>query len=349
MKSLNLLGLAASLLLATGSAFAQPETPPIGRLIFTDGDIQAVNADGSNLHALTDSDAYDTAPSWSPDGKQIAYISNLDGNFYGQYALLVMDENGQSVRQLAEDAVYGSFPEWSPDGSEIAYLTQGKNGDCVINVVNVEEAALRELARKPHTDCNPLGLSLEWSPDGLMIAFDYDVKANYNQYQIFAVSVADGTVTQLTHTRDNERYPRWSPDGSQIAFVSTRDGNSEIYVMDADGGNVRRVTRRPGEDGGMSWFPDGQTLVFSSYPREYDLFTIDMDGLNIQNLTADLGAAAWAATLSPDGTQVVFAFGEVPISGPEGVAVVNTDGSNLHTILDGTAGFYLSWWPTLAG
>ena len=100
---------------------------------------------------------------------------------------------------------------------------------------------------------------------------------------------------------------------AQIAFVSQRDGNPEIYVMDADGGNQRRLTNHPDNDGNPSWSPDGNRIVFFSNRdghvirggSTYEIYVMDADGGNQQNLTNDLNddrSPSW----SPDGKRIVF-------------------------------------------
>ncbi|NJN55447.1 MAG: hypothetical protein HC804_12240 [Anaerolineae bacterium] len=75
--------------------------------------------------------------------------------------------------------------------------------------------------------------------------------------------------------------PAWSPDNSQIAFQSTRSGNSDVYVMNADGSNVRRLTFTDSYDGAPSWSPDGRQLVFSSRRTgAYELWIMNADGSN---------------------------------------------------------------------
>ena len=79
--------------------------------------------------------------------------------------------------------------------------------------------------------------------------------------------------------------------GAQIAFTSYRDGNAEIYVMDADGGNLRNLTNNPVYDSGPSWSPDGERIAFASSRNrnEHDtnIYVMDADGGNLQKLTKD--------------------------------------------------------------
>ena len=86
---------------------------------------------------------------------------------------------------------------------------------------------------------------------------------------------ADGSnQTRLTYTPSKDYSPSWSPDGSKIAFSSSRDGNYEIYVMDADGSNQTNLTNNSANDSGPSWSPDGSKIAFSS---SRDVYIMDVD------------------------------------------------------------------------
>lgn len=71
-------------------------------------------------------------------------------------------------------------------------------------------------------------------------------------------------MTRLTANESLDAYPAWSPDGRRLAFTSTRDGNAEIYVMNADGSGQTRLTVNDGLDAGAAWSPDGRRLAFTS-------------------------------------------------------------------------------------
>ena len=126
-----------------------------------------------------------------------------------------------------------------------------------------------------------------FSPDGRHIVF---VSAAGQDYDIFTVELATGTTTRLTNTPGDDSWPVWSPDGSTIAFTSERDdclraaadqdcwrGDSpgehdDIWIMDADGGNQRRVSPEVGQF--VAWSPDGRYLLVSGRA----LFVIRPDG-----------------------------------------------------------------------
>ena len=115
-----------------------------------------------------------------------------------------------------------------------------------------------------------------------------------------------GAIRRLTHSAsDNDRFPTWSPDGRHIAFSSWRDGDDyEIYVMEADGSNPRRLTT----DSGFSptWSPDGRYIAFSSWRDGYsEIYVMDADGSNPRRLT-DRSGDNYSPTWSPDGRYIAF-------------------------------------------
>ena len=118
------------------------------------------------------------------------------------------------------------------------------------------------------------------------------------------------SVCSQTSQRKSRFLPAWSPDGRQIAFNSRPLGIlGDIYVMDADGNNIRRLTNRPdGCDLHPTWSPDGKQIAFAAGGRQrvdFDIYVIDTDGGNIRPLTDDRASdndPAW----SPDGKQIAF-------------------------------------------
>jgi Tol biopolymer transport system component len=134
-----------------------------------------------------------------------------------------------------------------------------------------------------------IGLSLSWSPDGSKIAFTFLRYPHDDRYEIHVVR-ADGTFpTRLTTSAhlmgEIEARPVWSPDGSKLAFRSYRNGNSEIYVMNADGSNQTNVTHDPSNDYDPAWWPDGMGVAFLSAEdttspgvRKYWMWFVSTDG-----------------------------------------------------------------------
>ena len=132
---------------------------------------------------------------------------------------------------------------------------------------------------------------------------------------------------------------------AQIAFTSGRDGNAEIYAMDADGKNQRRLTHHPAGDGLPSWSPDGQKIAFTGYGDEewdFEIYVMDSDGKNRKRLT-DSPASNLNPSWSPDSKRIAF---ESTRHGPTEIYVMNADGRKQERLTDnGIAGDDPSWSP----
>ena len=160
-----------------------------------------------------------------------------------------------------------------------------------------------------------------WSPDGEQIAFTLgEVMTNIDVH----VMAADGTdVRRLTEHPERDNMPAWSPDGTKIAFVSQRDGDVAIWIMGADGSNMRKLTRGRHP----AWSPDGTRIAFSRYHEASDeIFVVDTDGANERQLT-DNKKFDWFPAWSPDGRRLAFnseRFGgqELMVADPESGAQV---------------------------
>ncbi|MEZ4727347.1 MAG: SH3 domain-containing protein [Caldilineaceae bacterium] len=124
-------------------------------------------------------------------------------------------------------------------------------------------------------------------------------------------------------------YPTVSPDGQRVAFVSDRDGNQEIYVVNVDGSNLTRLTYAPGSDKWPAWSPDGQRLAFDSErDGNRELYIMNADGSGVFRVTnhwAEDGAPSW----SPDSKQLVFHSNR---DGNHEIYTMNVDGSNLRRL-----------------
>ncbi len=127
------------------------------------------------------------------------------------------------------------------------------------------------------------------------------------KFQLYAVERSNlAQLTKLTPDTTSASDPAFSPDGSRIAFVSQRDGNAEIYIMNADGTGSTRVTNDPQPDGRPSFTPDGQALVFHSARNggKQQIWAVNVDGSGVTQLTRD--SVNSSPTISPDGQTIAY-------------------------------------------
>jgi hypothetical protein len=140
-----------------------------------------------------------------------------------------------------------------------------------------------------------------------MPAIAYMCKEKSTEPWQICVMDADGAnVTVLTESEGDDTTPAWSPDGEHIVFVSTRDGNREIYVMDADGRSQVNLTANPADDWMPSWSPDGERIAFVSYrDGNWEIYVMGTDGSGVTRLTEDK-ADDWTPSWSPDAAEITF-------------------------------------------
>lgn len=168
----------------------------------------------------------------------------------------------------------------------------------------------------------------DWSPDGSRIAFARGM--GQGRLDIFVVDSDGSDQTRLTFTEAPgvmNLHPAWAPDGSKIAFSSTREGCSQIFLMNTDGGDVARLSDGSHCHQNPSWSADGSQMVVTSWSQEDfppDLWVIDVDGSERRRLT-DLDEAAARADWSPDGSRIVFKH-------ESAIWVIDSDGSGLERV-----------------
>jgi TolB protein len=260
-----------------------PSITFMGRDIGQDWRIYVMNADGSEVTALSPAGVNDTSPVWSPDGQKIAFVSQRDGN----REIYVMDSNGQNVVNVTRHPADDWTPSWSPDGSRLAFSSI-RSGGWEIYVLDTACLPVPEtcpdLLTQVTSDGNANILPV-WSPDGLRFAFNSKASGNWD---IYTMAIDGADIRQVTTAPENDLSPSWSPDGAQIAFESNRDGIVEVYVVDAAGATPpRNITNLPlANDHGPVWTPDGQQLVFySNREGNWDIFSTTLDGQTVINLT----------------------------------------------------------------
>jgi Tol biopolymer transport system component len=262
-----------------------------GRIVTDDFEnVFAMDPDGSDVVMLADDPAgseFDGA--WSPDGRFVVYRDSTRG-INNDDEIFVVRADGTRARNISSSPANDWGPDWSPDGSTIVF-----NSD--------REGELRGFFVNPDgSDVRPVGVGAwfeypAWSPDGTRIVF---TGARGGSYEIYVLDLRTGDVMQLTDAPGDDSWPAWSPDGSTIAFSSERDDcrrappseecwddaepddeHRDIWLMDADGSDQRRVTPEAGQF--VAFSPDGEHLLISGRA----LYVVRLDGTGRLELRAD--------------------------------------------------------------
>lgn len=219
-------------------------SPDGARIVFSyverlNADVYVVDADGSNLTRLTDSEYYESGPILSPDGSRIAYLMDPGSSSY--FDVMVMNADGSDARNLTDDPQHLELPyDWSPDGSKLV-IRSDATGDDELYLINIDGSGLTQLT----TLGGDVG-DAQWSPDGTQIVFRAGRDERESTWNIYRINADGSGLIQLTTGLDGAHCPVWSPDGRWIAFVGGGDLlNKHLYVMNADGSGLTQLSDTP--------------------------------------------------------------------------------------------------------
>jgi Tol biopolymer transport system component len=256
--------------------------------------IYVVNPNYTGLRPLTDpaKGAFDTSPTWSPDGKRIAFVRLVRrvSSYADGHELYVMTAEGRKLRRLTRNSAFDDHPAWSPDGKWIAFARQGPAspdlGDVSFDIwiMHADGSAPKRLTRGRDDEVEPA-----WSPDGTQIAYVADNPTTPGARIV--VMRSDGTRRRsiaiaplLGMSREDafsHQRPSWSPDGKRLAFV----GAKGIITVRVDG-SARFVL-----PAGLhpAWSPDGKSLTFIRLDDQFPIgrvYVMDATGKNVRALTS---------------------------------------------------------------
>lgn len=315
-------------------------------------------------------------PRLSPDGSTVAFVvGSVDGetNAYRSAVWLAAVDGAEPPRRFTAGEKNDADPRWSPDGSQLAFVSDRAGKQSQLYVMPAAGGEPRKL-----TSLKEDVTQAVWSPDGTRIAFVSRVRdAAYDeddtgrrrprritrlQYKLDSVGwtvdrrrhlfvvPADGSAApvQLTDGDYEDRAPSWSPDGRTIAFISARHEDwdlamvDDVYLVDAAGGEPRRLTGGGGTIGSVSWAPDGSRLAVERYegvfddPRHTTIALVDPETGDITALTGalDLNCTTYPGMREPlwDGDGLVFVAED---RGRVHVYRVAADGSDVPRVVVG--------------
>jgi TolB protein len=265
------------------SSQSQPSTGMIAFQVYGERDaptydgIYLINADGSGRHRLPNQPINSAAPRWSPDGNHLLILAAGPS-----FRLFVIDADGKNRRLVMSKDRSGRSPgyaDWSPDGRRIAVVVGTPCSreilcNASLYVFSLTTRSLKRVAR------NVLGASVPaWSPNGRQIAF---TRSSGEPVLVDP----DGRHQRMLASGAYLFWPAWSPDGRTIAFTAVDGNRAMTYTVGVDGRNARALL--PGDDGPMSWSPDGKRIVFARNSDSGDLYVADATGKHAIQITSDL-------------------------------------------------------------
>ena len=207
-------------------------------------------AGGATRRLTLNRHGYDEDPAWSPDGSMIAFARSVDrGKTIGIY---VMSATGRGIRRVSpRRGIFAGQPSWSPDGRWIAFTgSGGAFGDCKGDAFRVrpDGTGFRRLARNARAPV--------WSPDGKRLAV---VRLDRQERPWIYVGTGSGTaLRRLTAGA----HPTWSPDGRSLAFARVHRGVNQIFVIGANGRELRQLTAGNTFELDPAWSPNGKWIAY---------------------------------------------------------------------------------------
>ncbi|MBL7197630.1 MAG: PD40 domain-containing protein [Candidatus Omnitrophica bacterium] len=260
-----------------------------GKIVLSSGktgdyDIWTLDLSSKILKQLTTGMYWNDCPKWSPDGKRILFVSNRTGT----PEIWVMNEDGSDEIRITKTEKWHNTPDWSPDGQRIVFCAN-YDGNLDIYTMDLNGADRKQITNYEGVDSTP-----QYSPDGQKIIFTSQRSGNDD---IWTYHLLSGKVTQLTTYKHRDYSPTYSPDNSLIALVcgesAVEEGeNLEIYFMDKEGKNRRRITRNLGTDRYVAWSPDGKFLVYTSSRANSTaerLMVTNIEKMKLANIDFDRG------------------------------------------------------------
>jgi Tol biopolymer transport system component/DNA-binding winged helix-turn-helix (wHTH) protein len=319
-----------------------PALSPDGKLIafcrattINQSELYLLPLSGGAAKQLTFDQAEAKWPVWTPDGRELIFVSNRrDSSGVAKTRLWRMPADGGEPHPINGPGRIPDAPAIARQGNRLAWAENVND----FNIWQIELEGEQKQPRRPFLSSTQWEDSPQYSPDGSKIVFASDRSGSL---EIWVCDSNGGNLLQLTNSHRNGS-PRWSPDGRQIVYDSVAEGNAEIYVISAEGGTSRRLTNDAAEDIVPSWSRDGQWIYFCSNRS---------GSQQIWKMPAAGGAAVQVTTQggfdnieAPDGRHLYYLKGRLL----PGIWRVPTTGGEETLVLDNHRAGYWRYWAVTA-
>jgi TolB protein len=243
--------------------------------------------DGSDVRQLTKKASITSFPSWSTDGRYLAFTSFING----PAQIYIRDMANGMEKHIVFKGVQIA-PSWRPHGFEFA-ATLSHASDQEIYLLTGGGKIIKRL-----TNSRGIDVEASWSPDGKRFAF---VSNRAGTPQIYIQEVDSGRATRLTFEGQYNTQPSWSPKGDRIAYSSMQEGRINIIVIDIEGSNPIQLTQDQGDNEAPSWSPDGSLIAFSSTregsSRIYVMTAYGTDQRRLLSLPGEQSQPKWSPNM----------------------------------------------------
>lgn len=213
--------------------------------------LEVSDMDGYNPRPMLNSPEPVMSPSWSPDGKKVAYVS-FENRRAGIY---LQDVHSGSRQLISEFPGINGAPAWSPDGRKIA-LVLSKSGSPNIYIMDVASRQLTQLTNDFYINTEPA-----WSPDGRTLLFTSNRSGGP---QIYQINVGSKAVTRVTYDGNYNARPAFTPDGNHVALIHSVSGLYKIGMLDLDSGTMRVLTSKTTDSASPSVAPNGSMVLYDT-------------------------------------------------------------------------------------
>ncbi|MBZ0304590.1 MAG: hypothetical protein K8I82_00850, partial [Anaerolineae bacterium] len=275
-------------LLSANSSVAFTRYSDPGNVVNQNQDIYVLDPDNPTFQfRVTTHPADDREPALSPNGQEIAFTSDRDGDGFSEIYVI---NSSYATRLLT---VNGASPAWSPDGQKIAFIRDGAYE--IFTVDSANGGNLQQITYNSTSELTPT-----WSPNGQEIAF---TKYDNGNYEIYTVNITSHLEQNISNYVGPDYVGSWASNG-RISFTSQRTGSWDLFIRNTDG-SIGRVTNNQDVEDSSDWSPDNNRLVYNisfSTVRDAGGYVINSDGTGDRLIEGNGGFYGnWSLTFPPPG------------------------------------------------